>query len=87
MAANKIVYGGRTLIDLTGDSVTPKTLLEGNTAHDKAGHPIAGAVPHVILTVDDDGCASFGFTVDAAGAGVLKCIGFVVDSSGKATVT
>lgn len=87
MATNKIIYGGRTLIDLTGDSVTPKTLLEGATAHDKSGAAILGAVPRVSLTVDEDGCASFGFTVDAAGAGVLRCIGFAVDSSGKATVT
>ena len=87
MATNKIVYGGRTLIDLTSDSVTPKTLLEGNTAHDKAGQPIAGAVPHVILTVDEEGCASFGFVVDESGSGLLSCIGFAVDSSGKATVT
>lgn len=87
MAANKIIYGGRTLIDLTGDSVTPKTLLEGTTAHDKRGQTITGAVPHVILTVDEDGCASFGFTVDESGRGVLACIGFAVDPSGKATVT
>lgn len=87
MAANKIIYSGRTLIDLTGDSVTPKTLLEGTTAHDKRGQTITGAVPRVSLTVDTDGRASFGFTVDAAGAGVLACIGFAVDASGKATVT
>lgn len=87
MAANKIVYGGRTLIDLTGDSVTPKTMLEGATAHDKRGQAISGAVPRVSLTVDEDGYASFGFTVDAAGFGVLRCVGFDVDASGKATVT
>lgn len=87
MAANKVVYGGRTLIDLTGDSVTSKTLLEGNTAHDRSGVPISGEVPHVILTVDDDGCASFGFVVDESGSGLLSCIRFDVDASGGATVT
>lgn len=87
MTANKIVYGGRTLIDLTGDSVTPKTLLEGNTAHDRSGVPISGEVPRVNLTVDEDGCASFGFAVDESGHGVLACIDFSVDASGKATVT
>lgn len=87
MAANKVIYGGRTLIDLTGDSVTQQTLLEGSTAHDKSGAPIAGAVPRVSLTVDEDGHASFGFTVDGAGAGVLRCIGFAVDADGHATVT
>ena len=33
MATNKVVYSGRTLIDLTGDTVTEETLLRGYTAH------------------------------------------------------
>ncbi len=43
MAINKVEYGGRSLIDLTTDTVTPDTLLEGETAHNKAGEPIVGA--------------------------------------------
>lgn len=42
MAINKVVYGGRTLIDLTGDTITPDKLAEGVTAHDKSGAPITG---------------------------------------------
>lgn len=42
MAINKVVYGGRTLIDLTGDTITPDKLAEGVTAHDKSGTPITG---------------------------------------------
>lgn len=42
MAVNKVVYGGKTLVDLTGDTVTPGTLAAGATAHDKAGNPIVG---------------------------------------------
>ena len=38
--ANKIVYGGKTLIDLTTDTVTKETLLSGYTAHDKSGAKI-----------------------------------------------
>ena len=41
---NKVVYGGETLLDLTGDSVTPETLLAGATAHNAAGKQIEGAV-------------------------------------------
>ena len=41
---NKVVYGNRTLIDLTGDTVTPEALLAGHTAHDASGAPIEGAV-------------------------------------------
>jgi len=39
---NKIIYGGNTLIDLSGDTVTAATLLEGYTAHDASGAPIIG---------------------------------------------
>lgn len=39
---NKVVYGGNTLIDLTGDTVDAEHLLEGYTAHDATGAPITG---------------------------------------------
>ena len=42
MAYNKIIYGGRTLIDLTADTITPDTLAKNVTAHDKSGAPITG---------------------------------------------
>ena len=42
MAINKVIYGGNTLIDLTGDSVTKDKLLAGYTAHDKSGEVIEG---------------------------------------------
>lgn len=40
--ANKIIYGGKVLIDLTGDTVAPGKLLQGFTAHDKSGATITG---------------------------------------------
>lgn len=87
MAINKVIYGGKQLIDLTEDSVSPITLLEGITAHNKSGDTIFGTVPHVVLTVDKDGNASFGFTVDTSGDGILRCISFEVDGNREATVT
>lgn len=39
---NKIIYGGKTLIDLTGDTITPADLANGVTAHDKTGAVITG---------------------------------------------
>lgn len=42
MAVSKVVYGGKTLIDLTGDTVTGDKLLEGATAHGKDGEVVAG---------------------------------------------
>lgn len=48
MAVNKVVMntenGAETLIDLTGDSVTPETLAEGETAHDASGNQIRGTM-------------------------------------------
>lgn len=45
MTVNKVVYDGKTLIDLSADSVTPETLAEGVTAHAASGAPIVGIAP------------------------------------------
>lgn len=42
MGVNKVEYGSSTLVDLTGDTVTPETLLQGETAHNAAGNRITG---------------------------------------------
>lgn len=42
MAVNKVIYGGSTLIDLTGDTVTKDKLLVGASAHNMAGVKIDG---------------------------------------------
>lgn len=42
MSINKVVYGGKTLIDLTGDTVTEDKLLSGITAHGKDGEFVTG---------------------------------------------
>lgn len=41
-AVNKVIYGGKVLMDLTGDTVAPNKLLKGYTAHDKSGAAIEG---------------------------------------------
>lgn len=43
MAYNKVTYGGKTLIDLTSDTVTADTLLAGYTAHAKDGSVVTGS--------------------------------------------
>ena len=54
MAVNKVVMntenGVKTLIDLTGDSVTPETLAEGETAHDASGNIITGLAQNIHVT-------------------------------------
>ena len=49
MGLNKVVYGGNTLIDLTGDTVTEDKMLKGITAHGKDGEAVTG-----ICTYDVD---------------------------------
>jgi len=50
MAVNKVIYDGNTLVDLTGDSVTPQTLAKGVTAHTANGEPITGLLPVASIT-------------------------------------
>jgi hypothetical protein len=52
MAISKVVYGGRTLIDLTNDKVTADKLLVGATAHGKDGEMIEGACTYDANTQD-----------------------------------
>lgn len=55
MANNKVQFSdGTVLLDLTGDTVTPETLLSGVTAHDAAGDRITGAVAPVRYDVAQD---------------------------------
>lgn len=42
MGVSKVNYGSKTLIDLTGDTVTANKLLSGYKAHDKSGNAITG---------------------------------------------
>lgn len=51
---NKVVLGNDTLLDLTEDSVTENTLLEGETAHKASGEPITGTAKqgHTIQNID-----------------------------------
>lgn len=44
MGNSKIVYNGETLIDISGDSVTPATLAKGATAHNANGDQIIGTM-------------------------------------------
>lgn len=39
---SKVIYGGRTLIDLTGDTIKAAHLLKDYTAHGADGQPITG---------------------------------------------
>lgn len=42
MGVNKVVYGGKTLVDMTDATATPETVLEGYTAYGAKGTRIVG---------------------------------------------
>ena len=52
MAVNKVIYGGNTLVDLTGDTVTAADLADGVKATGADGNPIVGLMQKV--TIDDE---------------------------------
>lgn len=75
MAANKVAINGKTILDLTQDTVTPATLAKGSTAHDKSGAQITGTMEasaggdyNIAATTNADGTQNLAIT-DAAGGG------------------
>ena len=52
MAINKVVYGDTTLIDLTGTTATPSTIVSGYTAFGADGNLMSGT--HTEIEVDTD---------------------------------
>lgn len=53
MAINKIIYGGNTLIDLTGDSVTASDVQSGVSFHLPSGETATGTCTYDSDTSDD----------------------------------
>lgn len=49
---NKVIYGGKTLIDLTGDTVTQSDVLTGKKFHDKSGAQKTGTCTYDSDTTD-----------------------------------
>ena len=58
MAVNKVVINDNTVLDLTGDTVTPTDLREGITAHDATGMQITGTRPATSGTDTSDATAT-----------------------------
>lgn len=58
MAVNKVVINDNTVLDLTGDTVTPSDLREGVTAHDSTGMQITGTRPATSGTDTSDATAT-----------------------------
>ena len=80
---NKVIYGGRVLIDLTGDTVDPSKLLKGSKAHDKSGAQIEGACTFDVDSTDATAVAAeilFGKTAYVSGN---KLTGTMKNNGGK----
>ena len=67
MGYSKVVINGTTKLDLTQDTVEASAMVEGYTAHDKAGEQIVGAIPI------QDGSA---FTKDEETGNVVMAAGY-----------
>lgn len=78
MARNKVVLGNEVLIDLTSDTVTPSTLFEGYTAHDRSGNLITGTAEPTSILIED--------TTDSHGGIIRNITGKVVKLQTK-TIT
>lgn len=76
MPVNKVVYDDKTLIDLTGDTVTPAKMLSGTTAHDKSGAVVTGTIP--IKTSSN---------LSASGATVSVPAGYYASDASKSVAT
>lgn len=80
MGVSKVVYGGKTLIDLTGDTVTEDKLLKGATAHDRSGQRIVGALINLAEdTVTPENLLAGATAHDSSGQ---RIVGTMIQSSG-----
>lgn len=52
LLTNKVIFGGKILIDLTKDTVAKEFLLQGKTAHDKSGATIEGTCTYDVDSTD-----------------------------------
>lgn len=76
MGVNKVEVNGSTILDLTGDNVTPEALLVGVIAHNAAGERIVGTLD---LSTKQDVLLTSG----AAVGNLIKVA--AVDENGKPT--
>lgn len=79
---NKIIFGDKTLIDLTGDTVTAGTMLKGATTHDKSGAAITGTCTYDSDTTDATVSVAEILEMQTAYARGAKITGTMVNNSG-----
>lgn len=75
MAVNKVVYGGKTVMDLTTDNVTADKMLSGTTAHDKSGEKITGTIETFDGSYECSGESTGGGSTVEAWTGTVNATG------------
>lgn len=83
MAVNKVIYGGNTLIDLTGDTVTAADLAEGVKATGADGNPIVGLMQKGEIASYDE----IDNALNLAGTGTIPSGGVVSIAQGGTGAT
>lgn len=78
MGVSKVTYNGRTLVDLTADTVAADSMLEGVTAHAANGEKVTG----VLKQVEFDGAPTAGSSNAVTSGGVKS----YVDARGGTSV-
>ena len=79
MGVSKVVYGNKTIIDLTSDTVSADKLLEGITAHGKDGEPVTGTCTFDADTSDATATASEILATKTAYVNCSKITGSMVN--------
>lgn len=59
---NKAVINGTTYLDLSSDTVTANSMLDGVTAHDKNGATVTGNIPSLSFPASAQSSATSGYT-------------------------
>ena len=83
MAVNKVVYGGNTLVDLTGDTVTANDLAEGITATGANGDKVVGAMTKGEIATNSE----IDNALNLAGTGTIPSGGVVSIAQGGTGAT
>lgn len=83
MAVNKVVYGGNTLVDLTGDTVTANDLAEGITATGANGDKVVGVMTKGEIATNSE----IDNALNLAGTGTIPSDGVVSIAQGGTGAT
>lgn len=82
---SKVIYGGKTLIDLTGDTVAADQVQKGVTFHDKTGATVTGTCTKDSTTTDATAAAGEILSGKTAYVNAAKVTGTMTNNGSKKT--